>query len=157
MVTDRSLRTLMDEYAESHRHPVNVLVHWICVPVIFFCVVGFLGLVPGIPLWNAGVLRPDILVIAAVSVYYLRRSLTLWAGVSLFAAICLWISRWTVQQAPEQAWIVFTALFVLAWTGQFIGHRIEGRKPSFLKDVQFLLIGPAWLLVKVYRRMGIRY
>ncbi len=42
-------------------------------------------------------------------------------------------------------------VFVLAWIGQFVGHRIEGRKPSFLEDVKFLLVGPAWLLSFVYR------
>lgn len=157
MSTDRSLRTLMDEYAESHRHPVNIVVHWACVPVIFFCVVGFLGLIPGLHLGGRIVLQPDILVIALVSLYYLRRSLALWAGVSLFASCCLWLSRWTIQRVPDTGWMVFVLLFTLAWTGQFIGHRIEGRKPSFLKDVQFLLIGPAWLLAKLYRAIGIRY
>jgi uncharacterized membrane protein YGL010W len=46
-------------------------------------------------------------------------------------------------------------IFVLAWIGQFIGHKIEGAKPSFLKDIQFLLIGPAWLMNHVFQRFGI--
>jgi uncharacterized membrane protein YGL010W len=48
-------------------------------------------------------------------------------------------------------------LFVLAWVGQFIGHRIEGKRPSFFQDLQFLLIGPLWLLADLYRRLGVRY
>jgi uncharacterized membrane protein YGL010W len=40
-------------------------------------------------------------------------------------------------------------IFVVAWVGQFYGHHIEGKKPSFLKDLQFLLIGPAWVLEKL--------
>ena len=52
---------------------------------------------------------------------------------------------------------VAVAVFVLAWIGQFIGHAIEGRKPSFFEDVKFLLVGPAWLLHLAYRRAGIRY
>ena len=52
---------------------------------------------------------------------------------------------------------VAAAVFVLAWIGQFIGHAIEGRKPSFLEDVKFLLVGPAWLLHFIYRRVGIAY
>ena len=48
-------------------------------------------------------------------------------------------------------------VFVLAWIGQFVGHMIEGRKPSFFEDVKFLLVGPAWLLGFIYRRAGIRY
>jgi uncharacterized membrane protein YGL010W len=48
-------------------------------------------------------------------------------------------------------------VFVLAWIGQFVGHMIEGRKPSFFEDVKFLLVGPAWLLGFIYRRAGIPY
>jgi uncharacterized membrane protein YGL010W len=54
-------------------------------------------------------------------------------------------------------WQICLALFVLAWIGQFIGHKIEGKKPSFLKDVVFLLIGPAWLMSKVYKAAGQKY
>ena len=39
---------------------------------------------------------------------------------------------------------------------QFIGHAVEGKRPSFFKDLQFLLIGPIWLLSNLYRRVGIR-
>ena len=52
---------------------------------------------------------------------------------------------------------IAAAVFVVAWIGQFIGHAIEGKKPSFFEDVKFLLVGPAWLLHFVYRRAGIRY
>jgi len=46
---------------------------------------------------------------------------------------------------------------VLAWIGQFIGHMIEGKRPSFFQDLQFLMIGPMWLLSFVYQRLGLRY
>ena len=49
------------------------------------------------------------------------------------------------------------ALFVVGWIIQFVGHKIEGQKPSFFEDLQFLLIGPLWLLSDVYRRLGISY
>jgi uncharacterized membrane protein YGL010W len=54
-------------------------------------------------------------------------------------------------------WLGCGVLFVLAWIGQFVGHAIEGKRPSFIKDLQFLLIGPMWLLADVYRRLGVRY
>jgi uncharacterized membrane protein YGL010W len=54
-------------------------------------------------------------------------------------------------------WQVCLALFIVAWIFQFIGHKIEGKKPSFFKDLQFLLIGPAWLLSFIYQKVGIRY
>jgi uncharacterized membrane protein YGL010W len=49
------------------------------------------------------------------------------------------------------------AVFVIAWIAQFIGHKYEGRKPSFLTDLTYLLIGPAWVVAKVLRKMGIAW
>ena len=57
----------------------------------------------------------------------------------------------------ERALVVSIVVFVGAWIGQFIGHIIEGRKPAFLEDVRSLLVGPAWLLGFVYKRLGIAY
>jgi uncharacterized membrane protein YGL010W len=54
-------------------------------------------------------------------------------------------------------WKICLVLFVLAWIGQFVGHKIEGKKPSFFQDVVFLLIGPAWLLHFIYKKAGQRY
>jgi len=48
-------------------------------------------------------------------------------------------------------------LFFIAWVGQFIGHKIEGKKPSFIDDLKFLMIGPAWLLHFIYQKIGIKY
>ena len=49
------------------------------------------------------------------------------------------------------------SLFLIAWIGQFIGHKIEGAKPSFFDDIKFLLIGPAWLIAFIYQKIGIKY
>ena len=54
-------------------------------------------------------------------------------------------------------WRISLYIFVIAWIGQFIGHKIEGKKPSFFQDLQFLLIGPAWLLSFFYNKIGIKY
>lgn len=60
-------------------------------------------------------------------------------------------------QFGRQSWIIYLAVFVITWIFQFIGHKIEGKKPSFLKDLQFLLIGPIWLLGFILKKTGIRY
>ena len=54
-------------------------------------------------------------------------------------------------------WLTCLVIFVIGWIGQFIGHAIEGKRPSFMKDIQFLLIGPLWLLGHLYRKLGIAY
>jgi uncharacterized membrane protein YGL010W len=57
-------------------------------------------------------------------------------------------------------WALFwsgVAVFVLAWIGQFIGHEIEGKRPSFLTDLTYLLIGPLWVWAKLLRKLGVAY
>ncbi|MED5493650.1 Mpo1-like protein [Halopseudomonas pachastrellae] len=132
-----------DEYGESHRNPVNKLTHWICVPLITFSVLGMLW---AIHPWVA------MLVVGASLLFYAMLSWQIAAAMLVVSLVMLLIlSMMTYVFWPS------VAIFVLAWIGQFIGHHIEGKKPSFFKDVQFLLIGPAWLLGFVFRLFGVRY
>ena len=71
--------------------------------------------------------------------------------------IILWGNHLIEQNYQMPLWIFSVIIFVIAWIGQFIGHRIEGKKPSFIEDLQFLLIGPAWLLSFIYKKIGIKY
>lgn len=138
----KTLDTWLDEYSESHRNPVNKNIHWICVPVIYFSVIGMLyALHP----WAA-----YGLVIVALA-FYVPLSLPLAAGMLALSVIMLAV----IRVMPYLLW-VSVALFVLAWIGQFYGHQVEGKKPSFFKDLQFLLVGPIWLLNFVYQRLGIK-
>jgi uncharacterized membrane protein YGL010W len=75
----------------------------------------------------------------------------------LFSVLCLMVVNFIVQWAEVPLWMVSLVIFFVAWIGQFYGHKIEGKKPSFLKDIQFLLIGPAWLMHFIYKRLGIPY
>jgi uncharacterized membrane protein YGL010W len=153
----RTMQTWLDEYGESHQDHTNELIHWICVPTIFFCVVGFLVSIPPIRIPGLAYLRIDVLVMALALFFYFMRSKPLWIGMTVFTLACWLLARWLDVHAPWPLWLICLVLFALAWVGQFIGHKIEGKKPSFLKDLQFLLIGPAWLMSKIYDRAGIRY
>jgi uncharacterized membrane protein YGL010W len=126
--------------------------------VIYFTIVGLLYCIPAIPLGEQlGAIRVVNIVVAAVVVYYLARSFSLALGMALFSIVCLWLARMLAVHAAWPLWAICLGLFVLAWVAQFWGHGVEGRKPSFLKDIQFLMIGPAWLMSKIYRRLGIPY
>jgi uncharacterized membrane protein YGL010W len=100
--------------------------------------------------WAAVVL---ILVIA----YYVTLSIPLTIGMALFGALCLVVAAKlnSIEAAP--LWAISLGIFVLAWIGQFYGHKVEGKKPSFLKDIQFLMIGPAWLMHFIYKKLGLPY
>lgn len=156
---NRNMRTIeswLSEYGESHQNPTNKLVHWVCVPVIFFCVVGLLyGVKLGVLLAPGLQLNLAMVVLLATILYYVRLSPSLAVGMALFAGVCLFLAE-AIEASGIPLWLVSLTLFVLAWIGQFWGHKIEGKKPSFLKDVQFLMIGPAWLMSFIYQRLGIR-
>ena len=147
----RSVSTWLAKYGGSHLNPVNKMLHWICVPVIVWCVIGFLWLIP-----NPGVNWAILTVLAAV-IYYTLLSIRLALGALPVFLAMVWSVEWLSRLGTSLLIGLCLALFILAWIGQFIGHVLEGKRPSFFEDVQFLLIGPRWLLANLYRRLGLRY
>lgn len=141
----RQIDALLVTYAESHRHPTNEAIHILCIPAIVFSLLGLL--------WAA---HPWVAigVVAASLLYYLRLSMPFALGMLLMAALMLWL----LSLLPVGKVLPICAVvFVLAWIGQFIGHKIEGKKPSFFDDVRFLLIGPLFVLRFLYRQLRIAY
>lgn len=147
------------EYGESHQHGTNELIHWICVPLISFCVLGFIWTIPVPAGWleAAPWFNWPLIAIVVFFAFYLRLSPALSAGMLLFMSVCYAGVVALDIFAPWPVWKICAAVFVLAWIGQFIGHTIEGKKPSFFKDIVFLLIGPAWLMSMVYKKLGQKY
>ena len=92
-----------------------------------------------------------------ILIYYVSLSVPLSMGMLFFSALCLALANFLSIIFPGKLWIISLGIFVLAWIIQFFGHKIEGKKPSFLKDVQFLLIGPAWLMHFIYKKIGLVY
>jgi uncharacterized membrane protein YGL010W len=142
------------EYGDSHQNPTNELLHWICVPIIVWCVMGFLWLIPfpSLPFKANWALVTLLLAV----IYYAMLSVRLAFGAALMFAAMAWSIDALSRSAGVSLWWLLAAAFVLAWIGQFVGHAVEGKRPSFFKDLQFLMIGPIWLLSNLYRRLGIR-
>jgi uncharacterized membrane protein YGL010W len=141
----RRIDELFARYGESHQNRLNEAFHWVCVPLITWSLVAML--------WTASPVMAWVFIAAALA-FYLWLSLSIALG--MLAVCALLVYTLTLLEAKNTLFIAI-AVFVAAWIGQFIGHRIEGRKPSFFEDVKFLLVGPAWLLGIVYRRLGIAY
>ncbi|MFJ3059039.1 DUF962 domain-containing protein [Herbaspirillum sp. NPDC087042] len=144
-IPERRIDELLARYAQSHRHPMNEIIHCICVPAIMFSLLGLC--------WTVS---PAVaLVVAAASLaYYLRLSPSFAVGMLAMAALMLVV----LARLPAGAVLPVSAVvFVLAWIGQFVGHRIEGKKPSFFEDLRFLLVGPLFVLAFLYRRWHIVY
>jgi uncharacterized membrane protein YGL010W len=158
----RKIDILLEEYGDSHRNETNKLIHWLCVPAIFFSVV---GLVFSIPSGFLADLLPFLgnfanwatLTLFITLLYYISLSIPLSFGMLLYASFCLALANFLDLAFPGKLWVISIAVFVIAWILQFYGHKIEGKKPSFLKDLQFLLVGPAWLMHFIYKKIGLGY
>lgn len=147
----KTLKQWLNEYSESHLNPVNKTLHWICIPAIVFSIWCALRV---IPVGNA-VVNPATVTALLALAYYARLSWQLALG-NLIAFSVMYVGVLLLQSlVGSHLLMVAASIFVIAWVGQFIGHHIEGAKPSFFKDLQFLLIGPLWLLADLYRRLGI--
>lgn len=151
---------LLEKYGESHQNSLNKLIHWICVPLIVFSLAGLVMSIPW-PFGHISALKnwSAVLLFLAL-IYYLRLSISMFFGFIVVVALLLWGNYSFLQSLDhDQSQLAIWSLiiFIVAWIGQFIGHKIEGAKPSFFQDIQFLLIGPAWLMHFIFKRLGIDY
>ena len=151
----KTLNTWFDEYAVSHRNETNKAIHYVCVPAIFFSIVGLLMSIPSgflTDLAGGSYLIGNWATVALVLVliFYFRLSAAMGFKMLIFAIVCIIGNYFIASVAP--LWLVSLIIFAAAWVGQFYGHKIEGKKPSFLKDLQFLLIGPAWVIDNLLRK-----
>lgn len=146
------------EYAHNHCDATNKVVHWICVPIIVVSVVGLMWSLPvpatfrdASPALNWG----TVFLLAAV-VYYFIMSISLAVGTLPFVLGVVAVVAW-LDRLNEPLWLISIALFVAGWTGQLVGHWREGSRPAFFRGLQFLMIGPLWLVAGVFRRFNIPY
>jgi uncharacterized membrane protein YGL010W len=154
------MRTIHDwfaSYSADHQNPINRAIHWVCVPTIKRPVIAELWTEPVISRW----MKPGFCAAAAMFLAYLfyyRLSRKLGIAMAL-VFIVSGVIAWALYGVLGARGLLTLAivLFVLAWIGQFIGHAIEGRRPAFFDNVVQLLIGPAWLVGKLMRRLGIAY
>ncbi len=158
--TGRRIDRLLGEYGESHQDHKNKAIHWICVPVISWTVTALLWSIPTPIVFSSisPLLNWCTIGLGLAILYYLSLSFTLAIGMAVASALLVWINM-TYEQfgLGIPLWQTALAVFVIAWVGQFVGHHIEGKKPSFFKDLQFLLVGPAWILHFIYKKVGIPY
>lgn len=163
----KKIDLLLNEYGESHKNKINKLILWICVPSIFFSIVALVWSIPlgpleGLKINSFQYINWATLAIGFVFIYYIKLSPLLSLGMMGFSALCLYITNFLenliiMGEINFQLWLIALAVFIISWIVQFIGHEIEGKKPSFLKDLQFLLIGPAWLMHFIYKKLNIKY
>jgi len=153
----KELTAWLDEYALSHQHPTNILIHKICVPTITVTLFAMLWSLPFIPrkYRQTIILNPAIILVPILAFYWrLSPTMAVTMG-SLFVLIIAGL--FLLEKKNVRIFRLALIVFVLAWIGQFVGHELEGKKPAFFKDLQFLFIGPLWTLAHVFRLFNIDF
>ncbi len=150
----KTVNEWLDQYGQSHQNPVNKLIHWVCIPAIM---ISLLGLLISIPMpWSATHVNAATFLLAFAVGFYSLLSVRLMLGMAVVSLGC-YAAAIGLGGLSAPLWATSLGIFVVAWVVQFVGHKIEGKKPSFLEDVQFLMIGPMWLLSFIYKKLGIAY
>jgi uncharacterized membrane protein YGL010W len=149
----RRVDTLLDNYSADHLNPVNQRIHVVCVPAIVWSVSAMLWAIPVPPLLQPGAWAALAMFLAWITYWKLSRPLAVGMLVAFVATVLL--NRWIAATWGVMALLwLGVGVFVVAWIAQFIGHKIEGKRPSFLTDMVYLLVGPIWTLRKFYTRVG---
>src|SRR5690242_18012312 len=155
------MRTIHDwfgSYSADHANRTNRAIHWLCVPVILWCVIALLWLVPVPEAIGRAGLWAFIAMFGGFLFYYFKLSRPMGLAMATVFIVFSLIAEGAYRAlGPQHLLWLAIALFVIAWIGQFVGHIIEGKRPSFFTDLAYLLIGPAWLTGKLMRRAGIQY
>lgn len=143
-VDSRRVDQLLAHYGESHQNPKNELIHFVAIPLIMLSLIGLLF-----------ALHPyaAYFFMAASMVYYARLSIIFLAAMGAWSAVTLAL----VHAMGEAAFPLSLAIFIAAWILQFIGHKLEGKKPSFFEDLQYLWVGPLFVLAKLFIKLGWRW
>ncbi len=141
----RQIDHLLDHYGQSHLNPRNELIHYLAIPAIVFSLIGILHWVHP---------YAALIAIAASIVYYARLSNLFMVVMTLASALSLYLIGLMDRDVLLPVCI---ALFVVSWIFQFIGHKIEGKKPSFFEDLQYLLVGPLFVLSKLFVKLGVKW
>ncbi|MEO9946349.1 MAG: Mpo1-like protein [Paraglaciecola sp.] len=152
----RQIEALLNEYGESHTNKTNIGIHTIAVPAIYFVTIALLWSAPTPSFLDYFNVTWAHVVLVPTLYYYFKLSGPIGAAMT-FLSILSFLGIQILEGLGVVVWQFSVALFVLMWILQFIGHHIEGKKPSFMKDLQFLLVGPAWWWVHWLKRLNINY
>ena len=157
------LAAWLEEYSLSHQNPVNIAIHKICVPAIAVSLFAMLWTLPIVPkqvrntisVGQVGLVNPSLVLVPILAFYWHLSPSMAMVMATIFLPVI--VSLVIMERQHVRIFRLFLIVFIVAWIGQFIGHEIEGKKPAFFKDLQFLLIGPLWTLASAFHSLGVDY
>lgn len=150
--------SLLSQYGEDHQNRLNKLLHYPCVPLIYVTAVGLLWILKLGELHIGSIQVNAAMIIAPIIMaYYVRMNIKIALGMMVVTLFSFWFAHTLEVAVGKDLWIYMLVINVVSWIVQFIGHAIEGKKPSSAKGLQFTLVGPAWVVAEIYKIFGIKY
>ncbi len=154
------IHELLTEYSKSHKNKINILIHEISVPLILHATIALVCFIPfpntsmsPSPLFNWG-----LVFVAFMAIIYLQfNNLKLYLGLISQVIFMFLISIFLMKKYGLYYLVANILLYIFSWVAQLLGHKIEGKKPSFTNDMNFLLVGPLWVVANIYKLLGIKY
>ena len=145
-------------YEETHSDLTNPVVYWAAVPMV---VLGTVGLLWSLPIPDAfyeisPLMNWGTAFLMAAAVYYFIISVSLAIGMLPFVIGVAGINMW-LDGSDFSLLRVSIVLLLAGIIGLWLGHRNQGGIRPVLDDLQFMMIGPAWLLSVLYKRIGIPF
>ena len=134
---------LLDNYSQHHKHPVNELIHFLAIPLIMFSILGLLYCIHS---------TAAVVFILFSLIFYFKLSYKAF----IIMAIWSFFYYYLLYLLQEKIFYISIFAFVFGWLIQFIGHFIEGKKPSFLDDIKYLWIGPLFVVRGILIKIGLR-
>lgn len=150
----KTLTEQLAQYAEYHRHPRNIVTHFVGIPMIVVAIAVLLSR-PIFAIDNF-TLSPAVLATIAALVFYFLLDIGFGLIMTVLMGMALWFGAWSAAQSTSLWLAIGLGGFLVGWVFQFIGHYFEGRKPAFVDDLVGLLIGPLFVVAEVLFFLGLR-
>jgi uncharacterized membrane protein YGL010W len=147
-----------DQFGRLRASAPSALSAWLGIPIVITALIGLLWAIP-VPdiLTDASpVINAATLFIMASFVYYCILSIPLAIGGLLFLISAAIPSAW-LDQTEQPLWPVAAGVFVIAFAWQLTETRRATGRLLVLRNLQYVMLGPIWLLRGLYRRAGLRY
>ena len=142
-------------YAQCHRDPHNCATHFVGIPMLFLAVILPLQALP-VRIGQHEVPLAIVLSLPAI-VGWLWLDLRLGAALLLLLCPLFIAAALIVRHGHVLTWCSAAVLFVVGWAFQLVGHAVfECRRPAFVDDLSYALIGPMFVVAKLLVSLGLR-
>lgn len=147
----------LTDYVEYHRDP------WNCAMHVFGIVSLFLAAVLPLSLWHLHALGAHItmapIMVLPVLFYWLLLDAALGTAILGAAVVLLSVAAMIANYAsPVPVWSITAVLIVIGVSFQVVGHRVfERRQPALVDNPTHLLLGPMFVMAKLFIALGFRH